>query len=909
MRPSGRASTLWVMSSQTIATSIPQPRKLTPAMRQYDEFKRRFPGCVLLFRMGDFYEMFYEDAVAVSAAIGLTLTERSEGQPMAGVPYHQLDNYLRKLIDKGFRVAIAEQTQDPKEAKGVVERAVTRVLTPGTLVDDDLIDRRGTGTAGGTLAAAYPDGEGVSLAALDVSTGAFLLDSTPLDNLLDGLARLAVAELLLPDDCPAGLRARIEIDAGRAGAALTPRPAWHFRRGEAIEAVLGHYAVGSVEGFGLRGDDPGLIAAGVVLRYVGETQAPAGAAGEGRLAPSLSYIRPPRRRTPGDRLVLDATSLRALEVERTIRKGGVEGSLVGEVLAGGRCQTPQGRRRVGQWLREPSARLDEIAARHDAVAALVQDAKQAGELSAALEPIQDVARIAARLALGRASPRDLVGLGLSLEALPAVCDACERAPALASRAGELHATRGVLGALGAEILSACVERPPARLADGGLIRPGVDAALDEARGLQHDAGQWLAGFQQRLSAELKIPALRVGYNKVFGYYIELTAAQAREHGDTLVAAGLARKQTLKNAERYVNDELRQFEHKVRTAEDRALERERAIFDRLCLRAREHEAGIARAADAVADLDALSCFAALARRRGWVRPEMVGAPTLELDGARHPVLERTLADRLVPNTVSLGEGGRLAIITGPNMAGKSTYIRTAALLVVLAHAGSFVPARSARVGLADRVFTRVGADDALHEGQSTFMVEMAETAAILNNATARSVVVLDEIGRGTSTLDGLSLARAIAERLAGDDQNPGPRTLFATHYHELTTLEDERPNRVRNLAVRVREVGDEVVFLHHVEPGRADRSYGVQVARLAGIPPEVVRRAAEVLASLSVREDGVHAPRASGPQLPLFARAATHPAVERLAETKLETLSPMDAFDLLRELRGLVDRTP
>lgn len=894
------------MPDVKIANSIPDGRKLTPAMRQFHEFKDRFPGCVLLFRMGDFYEMFYEDAVEVSKAIGLTLTERSPGQPMAGVPHHQLDNYLRKLIDHGFRVAIADQVQDPKEAKGVVERAVTRVLTPGTLVDDDLLESR---PAGGTLAAAYLDGEGVSLAALDVSTGAFTLDSAPLNDLLDGLSRLAVAELLLPDDCPAGLRSRIEIDAGRAGAAITERPAWHFRKSEAIEAVLKHFAVGSVEGFGLSNDDPALVAAGAVLRYAGETQTPAGTPAKGALTPSLSYIRPPKRAAPGDRLVLDATSLRALEIERTIRRGGTDGSLVGEVLNSGQCMTALGRRQVATWLREPAARLDEITARHAAVAALVEDAKQAGDLCKALEPIQDIARIAARLALGRAAPRDLVGLGQSLAAIPTVCAACENTPSLANRAKSLSETLDALTPLATNITSACVDRPPARLTDGGLIRDGVDAELDEVRGLQHDAGQWLADFQQRLAEELKIPAIRVGYNKVFGYYIELTAAQAKEYGDTLVSAGLSRKQTLKNAERYVNDELRHFEHRVQTAEARALEREKIIFDGLCLKARDELDAIAKASEAIGALDALSCFATLARKRRWVRPEMVEEANLELDGARHPVLERTLADRLVPNDVALNEYARLAIITGPNMAGKSTYIRTAALLVVLAHAGSFVPAESARIGLADRVFTRVGADDALHDGQSTFMVEMAETAAILNNATERSVVVLDEIGRGTSTLDGLSLARAIAERLAGDTKAPGPRTLFATHYHELTTLEEERAGQVRNLAVRVREVGDEVVFLHHVEPGRADRSYGVQVARLAGIPPEVVKRAAEVLASLSVREDGAlaPAPRKNEPQMPLFASTEPHPAVDRLAEVKIEQLTPLDAFDLLRELRGMVEQ--
>jgi len=888
-----------------IASAVPETRKLTPAMRQFHAFKERYPGCVLFFRMGDFYELFYEDAVEVSKAIGLTLTERSPGQPMAGVPHHQLDNYLRKLIDKGFRVAIADQVQDPKEAKGVVERAVTRVLTPGTLVDDDLLESR---PSGGTLAAAYLDGEGVSIAALDVSTGAFTLDSAPLGGLLDCLSRLAVAELLIADDCPAGLRGRIEIDAGRAGCAITDRAAWHFRKAEAMEAVLKHFGVKSVEGFGLDGDEPGLIAAGAVLRYAGETQTPAGLPNKNGLAPSLSYIRPPKRVAPGDRLVLDATSLRALEIERTIRRGGVDGSLVGEVLNGGQCMTALGRRQIASWLREPATKLEEINQRHAVVAALVEDPKQAGELCKALEPIQDIARIAARLSLGRAAPRDLVGLGQSLAAIPTLVEASRNTPALAARAGELHQFLDNLTPLADAITSTCCERPPARLTDGGLINDGIDSELDQARGLQHDAGQWLADFQQRLAGQLDIPTIRVGFNKVFGYYIELTAAQAKEHGDTLISAGLSRKQTLKNAERYVNDELRHFEHRVQTAEARALEREKVIFDGLCVKARNQIEAIAGAAEAIAALDALSCFAAMARSRRWIRPEMVEEANLELDAARHPVLERTLADRLVPNDVALNEYARLAIITGPNMAGKSTYIRTAALLVVLAHAGSFVPAESARIGLTDRVFTRVGADDALHDGQSTFMVEMAETAAILNNATERSMVVLDEIGRGTSTLDGLSLARAIAERLAGDAKRPGPRTLFATHYHELTTLEEEHAGQVRNLAIRVREVGDEVVFLHHVEPGRADRSYGVQVARLAGIPPEVVKRAAEVLASLSVREDGPgeQTKQKHEPQMPLFARSAPHPAVDRLADVKLETITPMQAFDLLRELRGMIE---
>jgi DNA mismatch repair protein MutS len=558
--------------------------------------------------------------------------------------------------------------------------------------------------------------------------------------------------------------------------------------------------------------------------------------------------------------------------------------------------------------------------------------------------VQDVSRIAARVALGRATPRDLVALGHSLSRVDHLAQVLEGAPAFEELQKRLRDAGESLRGVAVRIAEQCVDAPPAHLREGGLFRDGIDAELDEARLLQRDAASWLSAYQQRLIKEHALPGIKVGYNKIFGYYIELTASQARS-----APAAFARKQTLKNAERYVTPELKEFEDKVTTAEARGLERERMLFDRLCAAAAAAIPAISAFGMAVAELDVLWSFAERAVRKGWVKPEIVDEPVLSIRAGRHPVLEEVLGESFVPNDVEVG--GRsaetqrrrdgetkrdaprpeatadappapsghlsispsLALITGPNMAGKSTFIRQIALLVLLAHAGSFVPAESAAIGLTDRIFTRVGADDALHAGQSTFMVEMTETATILNSATRRSLVILDEIGRGTSTLDGLSLAWAIAEFLAGASGRPGPRTLFATHYHELTELEERLPGRVRNLHVSVREWGDQIVFLHQILPGRSDRSYGVHVAKLAGIPTAIVERAAQVLSSLAVH----HGPASAGPggpaavappdgQFSLFTEYIPHPVVQQLREMKIESLAPIQAFDELRKLQRLVE---
>jgi DNA mismatch repair protein MutS len=965
--------------------------RATPAFQQYLRFKARHPGCVLLFRIGDFYEMFDEDAVAVSKAIGLTLTRRTEGVPMAGMPYHQLELYLRKLLTAGFRVAVCDQVEQAEsaaaKARGLVARAVTRVVTPGTLVDESLLDSDAPSAVAAIAFLESGDAPSAraAVATIDVSTGVFTITDGPASAMTDELLRRGVRELAYADAGSSGSGGpppRVRRIADALGIAATPRPGWHFRADEAVLVLKQQFGVGTLSGYGLRDDDPALAAAGAVLAYVKETQASLADVGSPETPPrgkhvpapelpqaALSHLKPPRRDAAAGALVLDAVTLRALEIERPLRGGGVEGSLLGVFLGhAGCCRTPMGRRLLRDWLVRPLSDLAAIRARQDVVGFLCEERRAAEAIGQLLSKIQDVARIAGRVPLRRATPRDLVALGRSLAAGPELAQAMEGAPALASIRQRLVALLAPLEKLCRRLLGECVDDPPPHMREGGLFRDGFDAELDEARLLQRDAGSWLAHYQSNLAEKLRLPGLKVGFNKVFGYYIELTAAAAR---NSAPPPELKRKQTLKNAERYTTIELQEFETKVTTAEARALERERQLFEAICAAVAVEVHAVGAFADAVAELDALCGMSERAVRRGWKRPEIVEEPTLVIHAGRHPVLEESLGSSFVPNDVELGgshtsesppakpklalvgteadEAGSateactaladpaarpaLALITGPNMAGKSTYIRQVALIVLLAHTGSFVPADRATIGLTDRIFTRIGADDALHAGQSTFMVEMTETANILHHATGRSLVVLDEVGRGTSTLDGLSLAWAIVEHLAGADavdparksgskarvagtMRERPRALFATHYHELTQLEEALPGRVQNLHVAVREwpPGDpnaEIIFVHRILPGRTDQSYGLHVAKLAGIPQPVIARAREVLSSLSVEHSAAAKPVIPPPkpareaaQLPLFTEYLAHPAVDALREIKLDALSPLQAFDTLRKLQDL-----
>jgi DNA mismatch repair protein MutS len=974
-------------------------------MQQYERFKKLHPGCILLFRIGDFYEMFDDDAVAVSQAIGLTLTQRTAGVPMAGMPFHQLEVYLRKLTDKGFRVAVCEQLMEASLAKGLVPRAVTRVITPGTLVDESLLD---DGHAAAVAAVALPAGSHAShapdasltlgVAICDVSTGEFVTLDCPASALGDALARRSVKEVIIADPTggmahvgtktPAWLHALCQPLA----IATSVRPAWHFKERDSLECLCQHFGLRTLEALGMRDDETAALAAGALLRYVIETQTidpqearaaqqqltqQLGAAAQGAASPlagrrtDLRHLHPPRKLDQRAGLLIDTVSLRSLEVERTLRASlsaqstGSDGTLLGLFLHAkqgqGSCRTAMGKRLLREWLCSPLADVARIAQRQQLVSLLVHERELARELGSCLSGVQDVARIAGRIALGRATPRDLVGLAQSLARivrLPEVLSGVQGTLAshVQQACAPLLAHAPSLHALALRITSTCVDEPPPHLREGGLIRDGIDPELDEARALSLDSGRWLSDYQARLIQQHDLPSLRVGFNKVAGYFIELPSAQART-----APPELRRMQTLRNAERFTTPELSDYARKADTAQARALERERLLFLALCDACHALLTPIAQAGTIASEWDCVLALADKAHARSWVCPQVCEPAVLAIDQGRHPVLDELLDTACVPNDCVLGTTSaaqdcpKLALITGPNMAGKSTYIRQVALLTLLAHAGSFVPAKAATIGLTDRIFTRIGADDALHAGQSTFMVEMIETTRILHNATPRSLVVLDEVGRGTSTLDGLSLAWAIVEKLAG-----GPRTLFATHYHELTDLAERTPTHVTNLHVAVREwpAGDDhaqIVFLHRILPGKTDQSYGLHVARLAGMPASVVLRAKEVLDGLAVHaSDGpstLTAPPAAPPttpattpatakpssrrkadtsristnpnsshpssqpflqpslqprdpaQLGLFATTAfiPHPALDELRSLTLETLTPMQAFDTLRAL--------
>jgi len=880
-------------------------------MRQHARFKAAHPGCILLFRMGDFYEMFDDDAVTAHRILGITLTERTSGIPMAGVPFHSAETYIRRLVEAGQRIAVCEQVEDPKAAKGVVERAVVRVVTPGTRVDESLLEDG----APNRLAAVVVEGERAAVATVELSTGSFEVHPCAARDWMGSLVRAAASEVLYAEGDAA--RDGTAMDAALRGAGMSPAPRAPGSMSErtARESFRRHFGITDLSGYGL-GDGPELRAAGALLTYLLDTQAGLavdGAQGTASGTRSLAHLEPPRRISRDAAVQIDDWTLRALEIDRTQRTGAVEGSLLGSLVP---PRTPMGRRQLREWLLNPLRDAGSIRARHAAVSVLCTDDALRAAVGRALSAVQDIARIHGRVAMRRATPRDIVALGRSLAKIAPLAGSLQDIEPLGAIRARLESSVPALDPLSLRIASTCVDEAPAHLRDGGLVRDGVDADLDDARTLQRDAGAWLAEYQSQLVAQTGIDSLRTGYNRVFGFYIEVTHTHAAR-----VPAAFTRRQTLRNAERYVTPELKSYEDRVLSAESRALERERALFEELLGHVADAGPHIADAARTIAELDCLSAFAEQAVQRSWTQPEIAEEPILEIVGGRHPVLDRSLGAGCVPNDCSLGGDGEpaLALVTGPNMAGKSTYIRQNALVCVLALAGSFVPAGRATVGTCDRIFARIGAGDELHAGRSTFMVEMTETAQILNGSTRQSLVVLDEIGRGTSTLDGLSLAWAIAETLAAR----GCRTLFATHYHEITALADADP-RIGNLRVMVREWKDEIVFLHRIERGRADRSYGIHVARLAGVPAGTLRRAHAVLESLAVhgtpvdsatREPGLfdqrepdapEPPNVDGPA-PAYASmpqatAAEREALETIRAMQLESMTPLEAFDLLRRTR-------
>ena len=859
----------------------------TPLMQQYREIKSRHADAILLFRMGEFYEMFYEDAETASRVLGLTLTSRNNGGaaqvPLAGVPVRALNDYLRRLVQHGFRVAICEQVEDPSTAKGIVRREVVETVTPGAAFSDDLLD----GSRPNFLCAIHPGAiatDPTAVAAADVSTGALRLVLAPPGQLESVLGRFAPREVII-----SRADARPLPSPPPDGALVTERDEWEFDPAVAREALERHFGVHSLEGLGFDATDDAIIGAcGALLRYLRELQ-PGG-------VPHLS--RPVIER-PGGIMPLDEMTRRNLELVESLRGGERAGTLL-DVLD--RTLTPMGARLLRERLLAPLTDLTRIEARLAGVAAFVDDPLSRGALREALDGVRDLERLAGKVASGRASPRDLRALGDSLGRLPAVEGPLGRT-ASQGIPGDVDAIRAQwdsCGDIAGEIIATLTERPPAVFGDDGeVIAHGVDAPLDELRRLRTGGKDAIAAIQEEERARTGIGSLRVGFNRVFGYYLEVT--NSNKH---LVPEEWQRRQTLTGAERYVTPALKAFEEKVLGAEEKILERERALFEALRTRVAARVLRIQHAGAAVAELDVLSSLAEVAAREDYARPQMHDDFALEIGAGRHPVVERMMPrEKFIPNDVTFAEDARLLIVTGPNMAGKSTVLRQTGLIVIMAQIGSFVPAASARLGVVDRLFTRVGASDNLVRGQSTFMVEMAETSAILQTATRRSLVLLDEVGRGTSTYDGVSIAWAVSECL---HDAIGCKTIFATHYHELTQLATELV-AVRNYNVAVRETGDRVLFLHRLQPGGADRSYGIEVGRLAGLPPAVVARARAVLAVLEREGSGMVAhlggarvERPAIQQLPLFA-TAPHPVVGKLRAVRPNEMTPLQALAVLDAL--------
>jgi len=863
---------------------------LTPMMQQYRELKARDPDAILLFRMGDFYEMFGDDAERAAPLLGLALTTRDKGTnatPMAGFPHPALESYLAKLVQAGQRAAVCEQVEDPKQAKGLVKREVVRVVTPGTLTDEALLDPK----VANYLAAVVESGGKLGLAWVELSTGRFSLTGVSRTELIDEIARLNPAETLVSEihlDSP-----WVRLLRTNLGSAITSRPSWDFLGEQARKTLFDHFGMTTLAGFGIDDHQPEVAAAGALVAYLKDTQKSA--------LGHLTRLTPYRR---ADVLGLDEMTRRSLELTRTLRDGKRDGSLL-QVID--RTCTPMGARLLAEWLTSPLTLLEPIAERHEAVAELLSDSLFRSDLRGSLGQAYDLERLAARVGTGRATPRDLASLARTLALLPKI--RARLTARKAKRLNELEAALELCPEIRAAIEAALVDEPPLSLKEGGLIREGYHPDLDELREAARGGKSWIARFQAEQIRRTGIPNLKVGFNKVFGYYIEISHAQGSK-----VPSDFIRKQTVKNAERYITPELKEYEDKVLRAEDRANELEYELFTTLRDRVAAEAPRLVQAGAVLAQVDVLSALAELAARQGYCRPEMTDEPVLELESARHPVLDILMPPGdFVPNDTKLGHGvnsgnGSVLLITGPNMAGKSTFIRQVALLSVLAQIGSFVPARRARIGIVDRLFARVGATDELSRGQSTFMVEMTETANILNNATPRSLVILDEIGRGTSTFDGVSLAWAVTEHL---HDAIGCRSLFATHYHELVDLEKTKPG-LRNANVAVKESEGEIVFLHRIVEGGADQSYGIHVARLAGVPTPVLDRSREILAFLEKQHRTEPEPSAGPIRKVKTARALTgslfaalpDPLLDELRDVDLSSLSPDAALDLVKRLKAL-----
>lgn len=844
-------------------------------LRQYFATKERYPGVLLAMRVGDFYEFYGEDAEVAARALEITLTGRDDGPngriPMSGVPYHSVEKYLARLIRQGFKVALCDQVEDPKLAKGLVKREVTRVLTPGTVLEDAMLES----ASNNFLASAAPGKEAAGISFLDLSTGEFLVtevsgpDST--EKTIQEIARLDPAECLLPEEA----EEFYELLAKLTRTMIT-RTRFLSQR-DARERLLRQFGTQSLSPFGLEELEEGSVAAGAILDYLDKNEI------------ESSHIDHVVTYSLGERMRLDAPTARSLELTQNMTDGGRRYTLLQTL---DETKTPMGTRLLKRWLEEPLLRHEEIVARHDSVEALLRNAIARSDVRDTLAKLFDIQRLVGRAATGVANPRDLVALRTSIALLPALIEATF--PVSEGRIAEVRREIDPCEELLAELNRALVSDPPLTVREGGVIRAGFDAELDELRRLGTEGKTYIASLESSEREATGIEKLKVGFNTVFGYYLEVPKTQIAKVPERYI-----RKQTTANAERYITAELKEYEAKVLGSEEKANELEYKLFVQLREKVATHASRLLKGARAIAEIDALQSLAEVAAKQGYVRPQMIEDAKIEIIGGRHPVVESHAGlGTFVPNDTKLGENTTLIVLTGPNMSGKSTYLRQTALIVLMAQCGSFVPAERAAIGVVDRVFARIGARDELATGQSTFMVEMTEAANILHHATDRSLVILDEIGRGTSTFDGLAIAWAIAERLV----EIGAKTLFATHYHQLNALADQHP-RVANFRVAVREDPDRVVWLHKVLAGGTDKSYGVQVARMAGLPKQVLDRAAEVLADLEEADVAPSAAKIRERSLQLTLFHGEEPEVLKvLRELDTTTMTPVEALVLLENLK-------
>jgi DNA mismatch repair protein MutS len=868
----------------------------TPLMRQYAAIKKDHPTALLFFRLGDFYELFFDDAILASRELQITLTSRNKEKgvavPMCGVPYHAAEGYISKLIRKGFKVAICDQVEDPRFAKKLVRREVTRVVTPGTAADSSLSSEENN-----FLAAVAQAGDRVGFAALDLSTGEFRATEFRGEDagrrIQEELQQLRPKELLYGSSAPLfenGQGGRDARPSTGNSFAETPLDDWIFAPDHAIPLLENQFGVLSLEGFGLAGKPAAASAAGAIVHYVRSTQ-----------RGTLDHVDRIGFYERQNCLVLDAVTVRNLELIEPLFAGTDEGVTLFRAIDA--TVTPMGKRLLRSWMLRPSIDGREIGARLDAVETQVKNLVAREELRRGLDGILDLERLLSRVTLETANPRDVLALAASLAKIPALRVALGRFSG--ERLTGLHAAADELGDVRERIDKTIVPEPPLSLSDGGVIQSGVDKELDQLRDLSRNSKQYLAQIEQRERQRTGIASLKVKFNSIFGYYLEVSKPNLH-----LVPPDYERKQTLVNAERFTTPELKEYEAKILDAQEKIVEIERRLFAELRSAIAGEAKRIRQTALALAEVDVLACFAHIAALRNYCRPQFDDSADIEIIGGRHTVIEQQdMSDRFVPNDLYLNSTTHtVLVLTGPNMGGKSTYLRQVALIVILAQMGSYVPASSARLGIVDRVFTRIGASDNLARGRSTFMVEMTETAAILHTATPRSLILLDEVGRGTATYDGLAIAWAAVEYIHARTR---AKTLFATHYFELTELA-ERLSGVKNYHVSVKETGNGIVFLRKVEPGAADRSYGIEVAKLAGLPNEVVERAREVLAEHESAEqrvtdqlasDELQPPRPA--QLTIFT-PLSQPVLEKLREVDLNRLTPLDALNLLAELKRQIE---